>query len=82
MTTVKIEERFKQHASITKHYVTTHIWNITGSETQRIVSVIDLEREKKDLIILESLLIKDLNSPIKRQCEEFNRVLKVFRLTL
>ena len=79
MTTVTIKERFKQHASIKKHYATTHNRNITGSEMIRNVSVLAREREKKDLLILEALLIKDHNPPINRQCEDFNRVLKVFR---
>ena len=78
MKTVTIKEWFKQHASIKKHYATTHNRNITGSEIISNVSVLTREREKRDLLILEALLIKDHNPFINRQCEDFIRVLKVF----
>ena len=78
LTNATIKKWFKQHASIKKHYATTHNRNITGSEMLKNVSALAWEHEKKDLLILEALLIKVHNPPINRQCEDFNRVLKVF----
>ena len=78
LTTVTVRERFKQHASIKKHFQVVHKENITGNQMLRNVSVIAKCPHKQDLHILEALLIKETNPSINRQTDDFNRTLKIF----
>ena len=77
-TTVTIKERFKQHASIKKHYRITHNRNITGSEMLENVSILARAQNKQDLIIMEALYIKEYQPSINTQADDFNRILKIF----
>ena len=77
-TTATIKDRFKQHASIKKHFRITHNKNITGSEMLANVTVLARAQNKQDLIIMEALLIKQHQPVINTQAEDFNRILKIF----
>ena len=77
-TTTTIKERFKQHASIKKHYLTVHGINITGQEMNSNVKVIGRAVDKFELCILEALLIKENNPVINAQVNDFNCTLKIF----
>ena len=77
-TTTTIKERFKQHASIKKHYSTVHGINITGQEMNSNVKVIGRAVDKFELCILEALLIKEKNPVINAQVNDFNCTLKIF----
>ena len=76
-TTVAINERFKQHAGIEKHYLTQHGRNITGPEMLPNVSIIARSPDLCELYLLEALIIKKYNPIIKAQVNDFNLTLKV-----
>ena len=78
-TTVTLKERFKQHASVKKHFQSTHGRNITGSEMLKNVKVITKAHCKQDLVITEALLIKEHRPLINIQAEDFNKTLKIFK---
>jgi len=78
-TTTTIRERMKQHASIKKHYKEEHNCNITGSQMLPNTGVITKLNNKQDLVIMETLLIKQESPIINTQCNDFNRTLKIFQ---
>ena len=78
-TTTTVKERFKQHASIKKHFRTVHNRNITGSEMIKNVSILAHVNNKIDLILTEALLIKEHGPVINIQTDDFNRTLKIFK---
>ena len=78
-TASTIKDRFKQHASIKKHFQKIHSRNITGSQMLPNVSVIHRANNKRDLQILEALTIKYHSPIINSQVEDFNRTLKIFK---
>ena len=77
-TTTLIKERFKQHASIKKHYKAVHHRNIPGSQMLPNVSVLTTTHDRRDLVLLEFILIKQHNNLINIQTEDFDNSLKIF----
>ena len=61
--TTTIKERFKQHASMTKHSSTVYGINITGQEIKSNVIVTGRAVDNFELCILKALLIKE-NNPV------------------
>ena len=77
-TTTTIKERMKQHASIKKHHRIVHNRNITGSQITPNVSTLATMHDRRDLTVLEALLIRQNNPIINIQTGDFNRTLKIF----
>jgi len=77
-TTTTIKDRFRQHNSIKKHYRDHHNSNITGKQMIPNVSILRRCNDRRDLIILEALMIKEFKPVINIQADDFNRTLKIF----
>lgn len=77
-TTTTVKERMKQHSSIKRHHKEVHQTNITGTKMLENVTVMTKLHNKRDLIIMEALLIKQHKPIINIQTDDFNRTLKVF----
>ena len=77
ITTI-IKERFTQHASIKKHYITVYGIKLTGQEMTPNVTIIGRGVDKFKLCIREAVLIKENNPLINAQANDFNRTLKMF----
>ena len=83
-TTCTIKDRFRMHtqncSSIKKHLTTVHeIDRITTAELVKDVQVLASASDKRDLIFLEALILKEKKPPINSQMEGEDRILKVFR---
>ena len=77
-TTTTVKERIKQYSSMKKHHRETNFVNITGSMILPDISILARASNKIDLIILETLLIKQHKPIINIQTDDFNRTLNIF----
>jgi len=78
-TTTTIKDRFRQHTSIKKHHREHHDSNITGKHMLPNVTVLQKCNDRRDLIIMEALMIKEFKPVINIQTDDFNRTLKIFQ---
>ena len=77
-TTTTVKEIIKQHSSMKKHHRETCFVNITGSMILPDISILAKASNKIDIILLDTLLIKQHKPIINIQTDDFNRTLNIF----
>ena len=80
-TTNALEERLKQHireGSIKQHMKTVHNKNLEIEKCLNNTVIIGKKRCRKELVILESILIKTKRPIINIQTENFHTILQIF----
>ena len=79
-TTCTLYERFGQHASVKKHLLESHgLTRVGRRKLLESVRVLRCEKDRRHLIMMEAMLIKENRPKLNSQEEGSTRIIKIFK---